>query len=102
VGTVKTALDRLRTAVTGTVTAATGTLDGQPATGFEEVGGSGELIASPSGTLSLDVLPQGHLLVLGIDVDEVPLLAVVLVPDGARWKSLLPRAQQLLAGVTGG
>jgi hypothetical protein len=97
--TVRTALDRLRAAAKGTVTAATGALAGEPASGFEEVGGSGELVASPSGTLSLDVLPAGHLLVLGTDIDEVPLLAVVLVPDGARWKALLPRAQQLLRGI---
>jgi hypothetical protein len=97
--TVRTALDRLRTAAQGTVTAATGMLAGEPATGFEEVGGRGELVASPSGTLSLDALPSGHLLVLGTDIDQVPLLAVVLVPDGARWKALLPRAQQLLEGV---
>lgn len=99
---VSTALDRLRTAATGKVTAATGTLAGEPATGFEEVGGSGQLVASPSGTLGLDALPQGHLLVLGADIDQVPLLAVVIVPDGARWPALLARAEQLLRGVSRG
>jgi hypothetical protein len=98
--TVATALERLRTAAQGTVTPATGTLDGQAATGFEEIGGSGQLVASPSGTLALD--GSGHVLVLGVDIDEVPLLAVVVVPDAARWKALLPRVQELLAGISGG
>jgi hypothetical protein len=97
---VETALARLRSAAKGIVTTAVGTLDGQPATGFEEVGGSGELIASPSGTLALDAYPKGHLLVLGTDIEDVPLLAVVVVPDGTRWAELKGLAQVVLSSIT--
>jgi hypothetical protein len=98
--TVATTLAALKKAAKGAVTAATGTLAGQPATGFEEVGGSGELVASPSGTLALDAFPAGHLRVLGVDIDQVPLLAVVVVPDGRQWPAQQAAAEELLAGIT--
>lgn len=80
----------------------TGTLDGQPATGFDATGGSGQVLASPGGTLSLDYAPGQRVRVLGVDVEGVPLLAVVLVPDGKQWATQLPRALDLLAHVTPG
>ena len=82
--------------------AASGTLDGLPATGFDATGGSGELLASPAGTLSLDYAAGQRVRVLGVDVDGVPLLAVVLVPEGNQWATKLPEAQALLAGVRPG
>ena len=82
--------------------AVTGTLDGQPATGFDTVGGSGELLQSPSGTIALDYAAGQRVRVLGTDVDGVPLLAVVLVPDGGQWSALLPQAMALLGGITPG
>ena len=93
-----TALTRLRTGLTGTVTTTTGTVAGQPATGFEVVGGSGSLVQSPSGTLELDA--TGHVVVLGTDVDGVPLLIVVQVPDPAQWATQHAAADALLAGIT--
>ncbi|MCU1601810.1 MAG: hypothetical protein JWO22_2519 [Frankiales bacterium] len=79
--------------------AVAGTLDGQPATGFDTTGGAGEILASPGGTLSLDYAAGQRVRVLGADVDGVPLLAVVLVRDGRQWPTKLPEAQALLAGV---
>ena len=96
---VAEALQKIHRSATGVVTPVTGTLAGQPATGFDIVGGTGQLLASPSATLALDAAPGQHLRVLGTDVDGVPLLAVVVVPDGSRWKQLLPVAQALLSGV---
>jgi hypothetical protein len=83
-------------------TTVTGTLDGEPATGFDAIGGTGQLLASPSGTMSLDYAPGQRVRVLGTDVDGVPLLAVVLVPDGKQWGALLPAALALLGGVSRG
>ena len=80
----------------------TGTLLGQPATGFEVTGGSGELLSSPSGTIALDLAAGQRVRVLGTDVDGTPLLVVVLVPDGTRWATVLPEADALLAKVTRG
>jgi hypothetical protein len=99
---VATAVDGIRRAVKGTVTAVSGTVAGQPARGIDVAGGAGPLVTSPSGTISLDTVPGGHARVLGTDIDGVPLLAVVLVPDGHRWAELSASAQQLLAGVTPG
>jgi hypothetical protein len=83
-------------------TTVTGSLDGQPATGFDASGGTGQLLRSPSGTISLDLAPGQRLRVLGTDVDGVPLLAVILVPDGKQWSALLPAALALLGGVSRG
>jgi hypothetical protein len=94
------ALTRLRKAARGAVTNTSGTLVGRPATGFDAVGGSGRLITSPSRTVVLDASPRGHLRVLGTDVDGVPLLAIVVIPDASRWPELSASAQQLLEGVT--
>ena len=80
----------------------TGTLDGEPATGFDATGGSGELVKSPSGTIGLDYATGQRVRVLGTDVDGVPLLAVVLVPDGSQWNALLPQAMALLGAVSHG
>jgi hypothetical protein len=80
----------------------TGTLDGEPATGFDATGGSGELLTSPSRTIALHYAAGQRVRVLGTDVDGVPLLAVVLVPDGSRWATLLPQASALLGAVSHG
>ncbi|MDX6216881.1 MAG: hypothetical protein QOG99_2465, partial [Frankiales bacterium] len=40
--------------------------------------------------------------VLGADLGGVPLVAIVVVPDGRQWSALLPQAMALLAGVTPG
>jgi hypothetical protein len=86
----------------GRVTPARGTLVGEPATGFDLVGGTGVLLTSPSGTVRLTAAPGQHLQLLGADVDQVPLLVAVVVPDGARWTALQPAAQQLVSSVTPG
>lgn len=99
--TVAPALADLRAKVPHPVPV-TGTLDGRPATGFDAVGGTGQLLASPGGTLSLDLAPAQRVRVLGTDVDGVPLLAVVLVPDGRKWAAALPQALDLLKAVTPG
>jgi hypothetical protein len=52
--------------------------------------------------MSLDYAPGQRVRVLGTDVDGVPLLAVVLVPDGKQWGALLPAALALLGGVSRG
>ncbi len=96
------ALAALRPHLTGSVTAVTGTLAGLPAHGFDVVGGSGQVLASPSGTLHLDAVPRGRLEVLGTDVDGVPLLAMVSAPDAATWPAQKALADALLAGVTPG
>jgi hypothetical protein len=97
---VAASLAALRAKATVSVTDATGTLAGQPATGFDLVGGTGELLKSPTGTLSLDAAPGQRVRVLGIDVEDVPLLVAVVVPDGRRFAELLPQAQALLDGLT--
>lgn len=100
---VATALARVRAAAKGAVTTApAAVLDGQRATGFDVVGGSGPLLSSPSGTLSVTSVPRGRVEVTGTDVDGVPLLAAVSVADARRWAQLRPVAQQLLAGITPG
>jgi hypothetical protein len=81
---------------------ATATLAGQPATGFDATGGAGPLVASPAHTISLDYAGGQRVRVLGTDLDGVPLLAVVVVPGGRQWSTLLPQAMALLAGVTPG
>ena len=83
-------------------TPVTGTLAGQPATGFDVTGGTGSFLTSPSRTIELDLAPQQRLRVLGADFDGTPLLAVVLVPDGSQWPTALPKALDLLAHVTPG
>ncbi|MGZ6804927.1 MAG: hypothetical protein ACXVFU_17955 [Nocardioidaceae bacterium] len=97
---VATTLSRVRRAAGGTVTPVRGVLDGLPATGFDVVGGAGPLLSSPSGTLTVGA--GGHLRVLGTDVEGVPLVAVVSVPQASAWPALLPEAQQLLTGITPG
>src|SRR4051794_5665037 len=77
-------------------TSVTGTLAGQPATGFDATGGGGELVTSPSRTVSLDLAPGQRVRALGTDVDGVPLIAVVLVPDGTKAATLLPKALEVL------
>lgn len=99
--TVAPALGALRAKAPHPV-AATGTLDGQPATGFDATGGSGSFLVSPARTIELDLQPEQRIRVLGTDVDGTPLLAVVLVPDGTQWSTALPKALDLLAGVTPG
>jgi hypothetical protein len=81
---------------------ATGTLLGEPASGFDATGGSGPLVQSPAGTIGLDYAPGQRVRVLGADVDGVPLLAVVLVPDGRQWQALLPQALAVLGAVSHG
>jgi hypothetical protein len=95
--TAATALAAARAGVEGgTTTPVTGTLAGGRATGFDLVGGTGTLLTSPAGTISLDVAPRQRVRVLGTDIDDVPLLVAVVVHDGARWAQVLPHAQQVL------
>lgn len=81
--TVAPALAELR-AKLPSPTSVTGTLAGEPATGFEGTGGTGTLLTSPSGTISLDLAKGQRTRVLGADVDGVPLLAVVILPSGGQ------------------
>ncbi|MCW2587185.1 MAG: hypothetical protein JWN55_2701 [Frankiales bacterium] len=97
------ALAAVRAAVKGgTVTPVRGTVAGRPATGFDILGGTGTLLTSPVRTVSVAAAPGRRVRVLGTDLDEVPLLVAVVVPDASRWSRLLPLAQQLLAGVSPG
>jgi hypothetical protein len=99
--TVAPVLQALRAKATHAVPVRS-TLDGEPATGFDATGGAGELLRSPSGTIELDYATGQRVRVLGTDVDGVPLLAVVIVPDGRQWQTLLPQAMALLAAVSHG
>lgn len=101
--TAAAALATVRAAARGArLTPVRGTLVGQAATGFDLVGGTGVLLTSPSGTLRVTAAAGQHVRVLGADIDQVPLLVAVVVPDGARWATLLPPAQQLISSVTPG
>ncbi len=99
--TAKEALETLESRL-GKVTPVRGTLGGAPALGFDVVGGTGTLVESPSGTLTLDRQPSQRARVLAIDVDDVPLLVVIAVPDGSRFTAALPDVEALLAGVLAG
>lgn len=80
-------------------TPATGTVGGVAAEGFDVTGGTGPLVESPAGTLALDRAPGQRARVLALDVDDVPLLVVIAVPDGSRFDTVLPDVTALLAGV---
>ena len=96
--TAAEALTTLRTRLAG-ATSVTGTVGGMPAEGLDVRDGSGPLVESPAGTLSLDRSPGQRARVLALDVDDVPLLVVVAVPDGTRFETVLPDVTELLAGV---
>ena len=83
----------------GDVTPTTGTIGGLPAEGFDVVGGSGPLVESPAGTLSLDRASGQRARLLAVDIDDTPLLVAVVVPDGSRFDALLPDVTKLLNGI---
>jgi hypothetical protein len=95
---VAEALQTARRAATGIVTQADGTLDGQPAIGFDVVGGTGAVLTSPSGTVTVRAAAGQRVRVLGTDVEGVPLVVAVVAP-ASRWEQLLPKAQALIATV---
>lgn len=80
----------------------TGTVGGVAAQGFDVVGGTGPLVQSPAGTLNLDRLPGQRARILALDLDDVPLLVVIAVPDGSQFPATLPDVDALLAGVIQG
>jgi hypothetical protein len=77
----------------------TGSLAGERAAGFTVTGGTGTLLRSPSGTLSVVLAAGQTVRVLGIDLDQTPLLVVTVSADEP---TALARAEQLLASVTRG
>lgn len=80
----------------------TGTIGGVAAQGFDVVGGTGPLVESPAGTLSLERVPGQRARILALDLDDVPLLVVIAVPDGQQFQAVLPDVEELLAGVVQG
>lgn len=80
----------------------TGTVGGVAAQGFDVVGGTGPLVESPAGTLALDRVPGQRARILALDLDDVPLLVVIAVPDSTQFQALLPDVEELLAGVVQG
>ncbi len=89
---------RDRTGTTGTVRGVVGAVG---ATGFDVVGGSGLLVESPAGTVTVRRTPGQRSRVLGLDLDDTPLLVVLTAPDSA-FARALPDIDALLAGVTQG
>lgn len=80
----------------------TGTVGGVAAQGFDVVGGTGPLVQSPAGTLSLERAPGQRVRILALDLDDVPLLVLIVVPDGTKFQAELPDVDALLAGVIQG
>jgi hypothetical protein len=74
----------------------TGNLGGRQMTGFDVVEGEGLLVESPVGTVTLHRQPGQRARLLAVDVDDVPLLVVIVVPDGRRFASLFPQVDALL------
>ena len=74
-------------------------IGGLTATSADLVGGRGQVVASPSGGIALDAAPGQRMRVYAVDVAGAPLLVVVLVPDGGRWRDLLPDVEALLGSV---
>jgi hypothetical protein len=80
----------------------TGTVGGVAAQGFDVVGGTGPLVQSPAGTLALDRVPGQRARILALNLDDVPLLVVIAVPDGTKFQAELPDVDALLAAVVQG
>ena len=57
-------------------------------------------MASRDGGIALDAGSGQRMRVYAADVAGAPLVVVVLVPDGRRWKAAIARAEALLAGTT--
>ncbi|MCW2843747.1 MAG: hypothetical protein JWN22_1663 [Nocardioides sp.] len=93
------ALAAVRKHTTGTVRAVGADIGTIPATGLDITGGTGQLVVSAGQGIALDAAPGQRVRVLAADVGGVPLMVVVLVPDGERWARVLPRAEALLGGV---
>jgi hypothetical protein len=93
--TAQDALATLRTRV-GEGAPVKGTLGGREMTGFDVVEGEGLLVESPSGTVRLDRQPGQRARLLALDLDDVPLLVVIAVPEGRRFAALFPRIDALL------
>lgn len=96
--TAAEALTTLRARL-GDATSATGSVGGLPAEGLDVVDGTGPLLESPAGTLSLDRAAGQRARLLALDIDDTPLLVAVVVPDGSRFDDLLPDVSKLLAGI---
>lgn len=98
--TAEAALVAIERRATGSVRQVHGTIGTLAARGLDIVGGRGQLVASAGSGIALDAARGQRVRVLAADVAGAPLMVVVLVPDGARWAKVLPRAEALLAGIT--
>ncbi|MCW2797373.1 hypothetical protein [Nocardioides sp.] len=98
--TAADAIAAIRAGTDGRVRDASGRIGSISASGIVVRGGSGELVSSAGFGIALDAATGQVVRILGADVAGVPLLAVVLVPDGDRYAAVLPLAAELLAGIT--
>lgn len=96
----RAALDAVASRVADSTAPAQSTIGAIPATSVDLTGGKGQVVASRDGGIALDAGPGQRMRVYAADVAGAPLLVVVLVPDGRRWKAAIPRAEALLAGTT--
>ncbi len=99
--TAADALETLRARL-GPGQAVSGTVGEMMAQGFDVVGGTGLLVESPVRTVTLDRTLGQRARILALDLDEVPLLVVIAVPDGTEFHAVLPDVDKLLAGVVQG
>jgi hypothetical protein len=94
------ALNAVTSRVPDSTTPVQRTIGAIPATSVDLAGGEGQVVASRDGAIALDAGPGQRMRVYAADVAGAPLLVVVLVPDGRRWRAAIPRAETLLAGTT--
>ena len=92
------ALDAVTSRVPDASAPAQSAIGAIPATSVDLTGGEGQLVASRDGGVALDAAPGQRMRVYAADVAGHPLLVVVLVPDGRRWRTAIPHAEALLAG----
>jgi hypothetical protein len=99
-GSARAALDAVTSRVRDSTAPVRSRIGAIPATSVDLTGGKGQVVASRDGGIALDAGPGQRMRVYAADVGGAPLLVVVLVPDGRRWRAAIPRAEALLAGTT--
>ncbi len=99
-GSADAALNAVKSRVDDSTTPVQTTIGAIPATSIDLSGGEGQVVASRDGGIALDAGSGQRMRVYAADVAGAPLVVVVLVPDGRRWKAAIARAEALLAGTT--